>query len=119
MALLVAYAEGEVVDWRCVAIYLDQAFYEAIFHLCSVSTSKPVLATIARLGYGDELLLSLDEIEMLRRELAQMEDVLLHNQLDELQAVLGSSVDRRRSLGVAGDMHPVLSVGNKNLRGAN
>jgi hypothetical protein len=110
MAFLICYSSNGVTDWRNKVIYLDQCFYEDIFRHCAKHPEYTVLAKISSLGYGDELVLSRNQLMILHTEVFGMRKIgcASHDQFIALSAVIQAALDEKMELGISGDMYPVL-----------
>jgi hypothetical protein len=112
MAFLVSYSRSAPDDHtRQKAIYLDQSFYELIFHHCMRKRSYYAnLSAIASLRYKSPLLVvSEDNLDSLTRELEDLErSGHAHSQLTEFRQVCAKAKANGCSLSISGDMYPEL-----------
>ena len=94
------------------AIYLDQAFYEAIFQRCRERdrSSYPVLGVVASLRYKSPILVvSLGELDSLTRELNALERAgCEHPQIADFRQVCAKAAAEDFNLTISGDMFPEL-----------
>jgi hypothetical protein len=90
---------------------LDQAFYELIYSNCRFEQSPYVLLReIALLKYkSPRLVIPPDRLELLKRELAVLEDSgVAHLQLEAFRKVCMKAIADGCSLTISGDMYPEL-----------
>jgi hypothetical protein len=112
MAFLVCYSKSTPHDHAGqTAIYLDQRFYEMIFHQCLARRSYYAnLSVIASLRYKSPLLVIADQkLDSLTQELEALEGSgQTHPQLAEFRQVCAKAKADGCSLSVSGDMYPEL-----------
>lgn len=112
MAFLVCYSRSAPHDHvGQKAIYLDQGFYEMIFHQCLAKRSHYAnLSVIASLRYKSPVLVVADQnLDSLTQELEGLEGAgQTHPQLAEFRQVCAKAKADGCSLSISGDMYPEL-----------
>ncbi len=113
MAFLVCFSRSPPDDHtRDQAVYLDQAFYEAIFKYCRSDRGPcTILREIATLRYkSPTLVVTADRLEALDQELAHFAaSGQSHPQIAEFRRVCGQAKAVGCALTISGDMYPELS----------
>lgn len=112
MAFLVCYSSSAPDDhtWK-KAIYLDQRFYEIIFHECLKDRSGyAILSLVASLRYKSPLIvIEGADLNRLVSEIATLQKSgHVHPQFEELRQVCANSQAEGCNLSISGDMHPEL-----------
>jgi hypothetical protein len=112
MAFLICFSRSEPHDHVAQkAIYLDQQFYELIFHHCTKKRSYYAnLSVIASLRYKSPLVVVEGKnLESLVKELEALEQLgHAHPQLAKFREVCGNAISQSCSLSISGDMYPEL-----------
>ncbi len=110
MALLVCLSNSLLDHTNDRAIYLDQHFYELIFHQCREESSAfTLLRRIAMLRYkSPTILIPQEELGALIDELEHLANKHRHCQIGEFCKVCRSAMRSDKNLTVSGDMHPEL-----------
>ena len=113
MAFLVCYVSDGVVDWSDKAAYLDQKFYELLYKARRKLAPDGVLAEIAELKYGEEIVLSQPRLHEAREELARFSRYRFfrlryssYSQFKALGDSIRAAIEEGAELSIAGDMHP-------------